>query len=97
MIDLYTAGTPNGRKVSILLEECGFEYTTHLIDIHAGEQHHPEYRSINPNEKIPAIVDQNGPIGKPAFLAIDSISSAEFPSSRRDIPSPVYRAKTRVV
>ena len=41
MIDLYTAGTPNGRKVSILLEECGFEYTTHLIDIHAGEQHHP--------------------------------------------------------
>ena len=65
MIDLYTAGTPNGRKVSILLEECGFEYTTHLIDIHAGEQHHPEYRSINPNEKIPAIVDKNGPTGKP--------------------------------
>ena len=64
MINLYTAGTPNGRKVSILLEECGFEYTTHLIDIHAGEQHHPEYRSINPNEKIPAIVDQNGPTGK---------------------------------
>tara|TARA_B100001123_G_scaffold371048_1_gene433942 strand:+ start:902 stop:1534 length:633 start_codon:yes stop_codon:yes gene_type:complete len=65
MIDFYTASTPNGHKVSILLEECGFEYNIHTIDIKAGSQHNPEYRSINPNEKIPAIVDQEGPQGKP--------------------------------
>ncbi|MBK18050.1 MAG: glutathione S-transferase [Rhodospirillaceae bacterium] len=65
MIDLYTTSTPNGRKVSILLEECGFEYTTHVINIRDGDQHDPAYRAINPNEKIPAIIDQDGPGGKP--------------------------------
>ena len=65
MIDFYTASTPNGRKVAILLEECGFEYQTHIIDLKVGAQHDPAYRSINPNEKIPAIVDQEGPLGKP--------------------------------
>ncbi len=65
MIDLYTTSTPNGRKVSILLEEAGFDYTTHVVNIRAGEQHDPDYRAINPNEKIPAIIDQDGPAGKP--------------------------------
>ncbi|NKB20597.1 MAG: glutathione S-transferase family protein [Alphaproteobacteria bacterium] len=65
MIDLYTCDTPNGRKVSILLEETGFDYTTHVIDVRAGEQHDPKYRAISPNEKIPAIVDQDGPAGGP--------------------------------
>ena len=65
MIDLYTFPTPNGRMVSIMLEECGLDYTTHVVDIRAGVHHDPEYRKNNPNEKIPAIVDQDGPEGKP--------------------------------
>lgn len=58
MIDLYTWTTPNGRKVSILLEELGVPYTAHAIDIGADEQFAPEFLKISPNNKIPAIVDQ---------------------------------------
>lgn len=65
MIDFYTFATPNGRKVSILLEELGLEYTTHVVDIRNGDQFKPEYLAINPNGKIPAIVDHDGPDGKP--------------------------------
>ncbi|MFX0544213.1 glutathione S-transferase family protein [Roseovarius sp. S1116L3] len=58
MIDLYTWTTPNGRKVSILLEELGVDYTVHAIDIGKDEQKTPEFLAISPNNKIPAIVDQ---------------------------------------
>jgi GST-like protein len=58
MIDLYTWTTPNGRKVSIMLEETGLAYTAHAVDITAGEQFDPEFLKISPNNKIPAIVDQ---------------------------------------
>lgn len=58
MIDLYTWTTPNGRKVSILLEELDVEYTAHPINIGQGDQHKPEFLKISPNNKIPAIVDQ---------------------------------------
>jgi len=68
MIELYTWGTPNGRKVSIMLEECGLSYRLHKIDIGKGEQFAPEYLAINPNGKIPAIVDSEGPEGKPFKL-----------------------------
>ncbi|HUJ87805.1 MAG TPA: glutathione binding-like protein [Burkholderiales bacterium] len=68
MIDLYTWGTPNGRKVSIMLEECGLKYRVHSIDIGKGEQFTPEFVAINPNSKIPAIVDSDGPDGKPMSL-----------------------------
>lgn len=68
MIDLYTFGTPNGRKVSIMLEECGLEYTAHAIDISKDEQFTPEFLAINPNNKIPAIVDHDGPGGNPMSL-----------------------------
>jgi GST-like protein len=64
MIELYTWGTPNGRKVSIMLEECGLPYRVHKIDIGKGEQFAPEFLAINPNGKIPAIVDAQGPEGK---------------------------------
>lgn len=57
MIDLYTWTTPNGRKVSILLEELGIPYTSHAIDITKGEQHAPDFLKISPNNRIPAIVD----------------------------------------
>ncbi len=65
MIDLYTWGTPNGRKVSIMLEECALPYRTHPIDIGKGQQHTPGFLAINPNGRIPAIVDPDGPGGKP--------------------------------
>lgn len=59
MIDFYTWTTPNGRKVSILLEELGLDYTAHAIDITKGEQHTPAFRAISPNAKIPAITDHD--------------------------------------
>jgi GST-like protein len=65
MIDLYTWGTPNGRKVSIMLEECGLEYRVHKVNIGTNtEQFTPEYLKINPNGKIPSIVDSDGPGGQ---------------------------------
>ena len=65
MIELYTWGTPNGRKVSIMLEECKLPYRVHKVDITQGEQFAPAYVAINPNGKIPAIVDPDGPDGQP--------------------------------
>ncbi len=68
MIELYTWGTPNGRKASIMLEECALPYRVHRIDIMKGEQFSPDYLRINPNGKIPAIIDSQGPDGKPIAL-----------------------------
>ena len=68
MIDLYTWTTPNGRKVSIMLEECLLPYRVHKIDISKGEQFTPEFLAINPNNRIPAIVDPDGPDGEPLTL-----------------------------
>ena len=71
MIALYTFGTPNGRKASIGLEEMGLAYDVRVIDIMKGDQFTPEYLAINPNGKIPAIVDSEGPDGKP-FAVFES-------------------------
>ena len=61
LIDLYTWFTPNGRKVSLMLEECDLKYTTHPVNIAKDEQFAPEFLKISPNNKIPAIVDnENG-------------------------------------
>jgi GST-like protein len=69
MIDFYTWTTPNGRKVSIMLEECALPYRTHKINIGTNsEQFTPEFLKINPNGKIPAIVDPDGPGGKPIAM-----------------------------
>ncbi|WP_020397971.1 glutathione binding-like protein [Kordiimonas gwangyangensis] len=62
-IQLYTLATPNGQKVSIALEEMGLPYEAHRIEIGEGDQFKPDFVAINPNSKIPAIVDPNGPIG----------------------------------
>lgn len=64
MIDLYTWTTPNGYKVSVMLEECGLEYAVHPIDIHKGEQFKPDFVRICPNSKVPAIVDRGGEGGE---------------------------------
>ncbi len=69
MIEFYTWGTPNGRKVSIMLEECGLAYNTHKINIGTNtEQFTADYLKINPNGKIPSIVDTDGPDGAPISL-----------------------------
>lgn len=65
MIDLYTWTTPNGRKISIMLEEIGLPYTAHPVNISKDEQFAPDFLKISPNNKIPAIVDSDGPGGKP--------------------------------
>ena len=67
-IQLYSFPTPNGVKVSIALEELGLPYEPHLVDIGKNESWMPEFLSLNPNGKIPAIVDPNGPGGKPIGL-----------------------------
>jgi GST-like protein len=68
MIEFYTWQTSNGQRVAILLEECGFAYRVHKIDLTKGEQKSPEYLQINPAGAIPAIVDADGPGGKPLTL-----------------------------
>jgi GST-like protein len=68
MIDVYSWATPNGHKVHIMLEECGLPYRVHGINISAGDQFKPDFLKISPNNKIPAIVDQDGPDGKPLSL-----------------------------
>uniref|UniRef100_B0T1F3 Glutathione S-transferase domain n=1 Tax=Caulobacter sp. (strain K31) TaxID=366602 RepID=B0T1F3_CAUSK len=67
-LQLYGLPTPNGVKVSIMLEEIGLPYEAHLIDIGQNETWTPEFLSLNPNGKIPAIIDPNGPGGKPLGL-----------------------------
>lgn len=61
LIDFYTARSPNGRKIAIMLEECGVPYRAHFVNLEKGEQFRPEFRAVNPNSKIPAIVDPDGP------------------------------------
>ena len=68
MIDLYYASTPNGHKISIMLEELGLDYKVHRINIGEGDQFTPEFLAISPNNKIPAIVDHDGYEGKPVSV-----------------------------
>jgi GST-like protein len=68
MIDVYSWPTPNGHKVHIMLEELGLPYRVHPINIGAGDQFTPKFLAISPNNKIPAIVDPEGPDGKPMAL-----------------------------
>jgi GSH-dependent disulfide-bond oxidoreductase len=65
MIELYTWTTPNGRKVSIMLEEIGLPYSVHRVDITKGDQFRPDFVALNPNSKIPAIIDSDGPGAAP--------------------------------
>jgi GST-like protein len=67
-LQLYSLNTPNGVKVSIMLEETGLPYEPHLVDIGRNETWTPEFLSLNPNGKIPAIIDPDGPGGKPLGL-----------------------------
>jgi GST-like protein len=68
MIDVYSWPTPNGHKIHIMLDECGLKYRVHAVDIGAGDQFKPQFLAISPNNKIPAIVDSDGPDGQPISL-----------------------------
>jgi len=68
MVQLYSWKTPNGRKVSVMLEEIGLPYEVHAVDLSKRQQFTPEYLAINPNNKIPSIIDSDGPGGKPLTL-----------------------------
>ena len=68
MIDLYTAATPNGQKIHIMLEELGLEYRVVWVRISKGEQFAPAFLEVSPNNKIPAIVDRDGPDGEPVSV-----------------------------
>jgi len=68
MIDVYSWATPNGHKIHIMLEECALPYQAHPVNIGVGDQFKPEFLKISPNNRIPAIVDSEGPDGKPISL-----------------------------
>jgi len=67
-IQLYSLDTPNGQKIAAFLEEAGVEYEAHVVDIRKGDQLKPEFLKISPNNKIPALVDLDGPDGKPLSI-----------------------------
>ena len=87
-IQLYSLPTPNGVKVSIALEELSLPYEPHLVSFETNDQTSPEFLSLNPNNKIPAIIDPNGPDGQPLAL----FESCLLYTS----PSPRDRQKSRM-
>jgi GST-like protein len=91
LIDLYTWCTPNGFKVSILLEETGLPYSVFPVDIAKGEQFAPEYLRLNPNNKIPTIVDPDGPDGKP-YPVMESGAILMYLAEKSGMLMPTDRA-----
>ena len=97
MIDLYTWPTPNGHKIHIMVEECGLDTNIIPISIHEGDQFDPEFLKISPNNKMPAIVDQDGPGGRPitvfetgAILIYLADKTAKFLPDRTTEPNAHY-------
>lgn len=92
-IQLYSLATPNGQKVSICLEEMGLSYDPHLINIMKGDQQDPDFLRINPNGKIPALLDPNGPEGEPVLL-MESIVILQYLADKSGQFYPrTYRAQ----
>ena len=87
MIDLYALTSPNVQKIYIMLEECGLPYKEHFVDVWKGEQYKPEFTKINPNNKIPAIVDHDGPGGKP-YTVIESVRFCSISPKRPESSCP---------
>ena len=81
-LQLYSLPTPNGVKVSIMLEEIGLPYEAHLVSFDTQDQMSPEFLSLNPNNKIPAIIDPNGPGGQPLALFCCTLQKNRGSSSR---------------
>ena len=97
MIELYTSATPNGQKIHILLEETGLPYRLHWVDLRKGEQFDPEFLKISPNNKIPVILDRDGPGGEP-FSVFESGAILIYLAEKtgRFLPAEP-RARTRVL
>jgi len=68
MLTVYTCGGPNPRKITILLEELGWQYEARLVDLYLGQNRSPEYLAVNPNGRLPALVDSSGPDGNPILI-----------------------------
>ncbi|AJQ96606.1 glutathione S-transferase N-terminal domain-containing protein [Gynuella sunshinyii] len=96
IIQLYSLATPNGQKVGIMLEETGLEYEAHKIDIMAGDQFDEEFKQLNPNSKIPALIDPNGPSGQSiTFMESGAILMYLAEKTGRFLPSdPARRWET---
>ena len=97
MIDLHYWPTPNGHKITIFLEEAGLDYTIHPVDIGAGDQFRLDFLAISPNNKMPAIVDHDGPDGEPlAIFESGAIMMYVAEKTGRFMPADV-RGRYRVV
>ena len=77
VFELYSFSTPNGQKVGIALELMDLQYNAHIIDIRKGDQHTPEFKKLNPNEKIPVLVDPTGDHGQPLVL-MESVAILQY-------------------
>jgi GST-like protein len=92
VIDLYTWQTSNGQRATIMLDECGFPYRVHKVDLSKNEQQSPEFLKVNPAGQIPAIVDPDGPGGRPLTLSQSAaIALYLAEKSGRFIPSDPQR------
>ena len=97
MIELYTSATPNGQKIHIMLEETGLPYRLHWIDLRKGEQFDPEFLKISPNNKIPVILDRDGPGGE-SFSVFESGAILIYLAEKTGKFLPAEpRARTRVL
>lgn len=96
MIDLYSKATSNGRKVSVMLEETGLEYRVHAIDLAKKEQKTPEFLNMNPNGRIPVIVDQDGPGGE-AITIFESAAILIYLAQKSGMFLPEDRARATKV
>lgn len=93
IIQLYSMATPNGQKVAICLEEMGLSYEPHLIHIGKGDQHDPDFLKLNPNGKIPTLLDPHGPEDEPIVL-MESIVILTYLADKSDMLLPqTYRAR----
>ena len=92
-IQLYSMNTPNGQKIGVCLEEMGLSYDAHLIHIGKHDQHDPEYLKLNPNGKIPTLLDPHGPEGEPIVL-MESIVILEYLADKTGMLFPrTYRGR----
>ncbi len=97
MIDFYTWTTPNGRKISVMLEESGLEYTTHAVNLQKEEQFKPEFLAIAPNNKIPAIVDHDAPGGPVSIFESGAILLHLAEKSRQGFCQQVGHERAKVL
>ena len=94
-LQLFSAPTPNGVKVGIMLEETSLAYEPHRIDIMADENHDPAFLALNPNGKIPAIYDPDGPSGMPWRYSNRARSSSILPTRRDNLSRPIRTPATK--